>query len=123
MSLQHTLPLTTDSTNLRPLTFAQWQQLAQIVNSRAERIRRMIDREIRRTGEAAGLGRECPAHLAHNALCGLENGKPWPEVNYSLARRVLWLSNTRQWEPGRLAESILARAWKRVVIEYHEEVR
>jgi hypothetical protein len=116
---QHTLPLTLDASNLRPLTFAQWQAISQTVNARADRIRRMIDAEIRRTGRAAGLGDQMPVHLAHNAMCSFEAGKPWMELNYSLVRRVLWLSQ-RQWEPGRLAESIIGRAWKRVVIHYDD---
>lgn len=96
------------------MTFDEYQQLSRTVHARVDRIVAMIDRQLRDTGHLAGLGRQCPAHLAHNALCGLHYGKPWSEVNYPLARKVLWLQE-RSFEPSRIADRILSRAIQRTI--------
>jgi len=95
------------------MTFQQWQQEAQKLDQRAHKLTCSIIADARRTAKQAGLSPEIPFLHAHNALCGLEYGKPWPEVNYSLARKVLWLEK-KSWEPSRLADKITARMWERV---------
>jgi hypothetical protein len=106
------MPQTTLQLN-HPITFAQWTQLASALHARADRVSKMIHAEARRTCKAAGLDPDLLGIHPHNAMCGWHNGKPWPEVNYSLCRRTLWLIE-RSYEPNRIVERILARAWSRV---------
>lgn len=95
------------------MTFEQWRQFAQVTHARADRVSAAIVLRARQTAYSAGLDGSMPFLHAHNAMCGLHYGKPWPEVNYSLCRRVLWLER-KSWEPSRLAERIIARAWATV---------
>ena len=44
----------------------------------------------RKTVKAAGLDPNYGAH-PNNAMCAYDAGKPWPNVNYSLVRKALWL--------------------------------
>ena len=95
------------------MTYEQWQELARTLHARQDRIRSMMDKEIRDTARRAGIDPNIYPIHAHNAMCAFESGRPWPEVNYKLLRRVLWLEE-RQYIPYRLVDSILARAWKKV---------
>lgn len=95
------------------MTFTQWQQQAQALHQRANRLSKAIVADARATARQAGLSPEMPFLHAHNALCGLHYGKPWAEVDYSLARKVLWLEK-KSWEPSRLVERILRRSWEQV---------
>lgn len=95
------------------MTFEQWQQAAQQIDRRAHNLTQLIIADARRTAKQAGLDPQMPFLHAHNALCGLEYGHPWPEVNYSLARKVLWLEK-KSWEPHRLADKITSRMWDRI---------
>lgn len=96
------------------MRYPEFQAYAARVRTIADRAHRLIDREARITAQRAGLDPQIAYLHAHNALCGLEYGKPWPEVDYSLARRVLWLER-KAWEPSRLADSIVRRALTRIV--------
>ena len=96
------------------MQFSQFQQFSRVVHERADRISRMIVDRARAEAARAGLDPSMPFLHAHNAVVSFDGGRPWPEVDYKLARRVLWLER-RSWEPGRLAERIIDRAWKAVV--------
>jgi hypothetical protein len=98
--------------------FAAWQQVARRVREMAERTERMMDSDARRTAGMAGLDPNMPYLHAHNAMCGLNSGKPWAEVDYSLARRVLWLEE-KQFHVGRLAERVICRAYNQFSKPYN----
>lgn len=99
----------------KPMTFHEWQTLAQTLHARADRLRDAALREARETCKAAGLDPGLLGIHPHNAMCSYEQGKPWPEVNYALCRRVIWLTNVKQWEASRIVERIIRRAEKRIV--------
>lgn len=94
-----------------PITFDQWRAQAQSLNQRADKVRSMIVARARKTALDAGLDPAIFSLHAHNAMCGFHNGRPWPEVNYSLVRRVQWLES-KSWEPSRIAERIIDRKWR-----------
>lgn len=93
---------------------ADFQRRMLDVSNRAKRLSENIVKEARETARKAGLSPEMPFLHAHNALCGKEYGKPWPEVNYSLARKVLWLEK-KSWEPREIADRIYRREWNRMI--------
>jgi len=53
-----------------------------IYQARLERIRKVSRR--------AGLDPYYAPH-AHNAMLAYKDGRPWPNVDYSLVRKVLWM--------------------------------
>lgn len=95
------------------MTFQEWQALAQSLHARADRLTRAITDDARRTCKAAGLDHQLLGIHPHNAMVSLHYGKPWPEVNYSLCRRTLYLIE-RSYEPSRIVARILDRAWQTV---------
>jgi len=95
------------------MTFSEYQALSRTLHSRADQLTRSIVQDARNTARTAGLDPNICFLHAHNAVCGSDVGRPWPEVNYSLARRVLWLEQ-RSYEPGRIVDRILSRAFATV---------
>ena len=47
---------------------------------------------IREVARQAGLDPDYAPH-AHNAICAFNDGHPWPGVDYSLVRKVLWMQD------------------------------
>lgn len=95
-----------------------FQKEVQAIDARAKRLADRIIADARRTARAAGLSPEMPFLHAHNAMCSFEAGKPWPEVNYSLARKVLWLEQ-KSFEPSRLASALYKRAFNRYAAQFN----
>jgi hypothetical protein len=92
----------------------QWQALASKVHQQVARIDAMVDRDARNTARRAGLDSQiCYLH-AHNAMCSFDAGRPWPECDYSLVRRVLWLEG-RRFDASRKGDRIIARAFNRLL--------
>lgn len=92
------------------MTFAQYQQFSRNIRARAERAAQQI-RTRAIAISAANLG---PTDgtcflMAHNW-----RGQSWmtPEQNQA-AREILYLERKSR-EPGRLANRIILRAWKRI---------
>ncbi len=102
-----------EQTTLWQLQFREWQTFARATDERAQRTSDMIRDRGRDIGEALGLGRDYAFHLAHNALCG----EGWAEyrtpAKKAMLRRILYFER-RSWEPTRIAERIISRAWQRV---------
>jgi len=94
------------------MTFQEWQGFAQSVNARANRVEAMILEDARRTCRAAGLDSNLLGIHPHNAMASFNSGHPWPEVNYSLCRKTLWLIE-KSFEPHRIADRVIARAWQK----------
>jgi hypothetical protein len=92
--------------------FAQWQAFSARVRGIVSRTNSMIDKDLRSTARKAGLDPQIATLHAHNAMCGMNSGKPWEEVDYSLARRVLWLEQ-RSFDVSRLGERVICRAYNR----------
>lgn len=97
-----------------PVAWARYQALSQALHARADRLTRAILDDARRTCKAAGLDPGLLGIHPHNAMCGFESGKPWPDVNYKLVRRTLWLIE-RSYEPSRLVSRVLDREYRRVM--------
>lgn len=91
------------------LFFGAWQAKARDLHARAERLSKRIVSEARLVAGEAGLDPSAPFHSAHNATVGT----PWRDVDLSLARKVLWLEK-QSWEPRRMVDRILSRAWTKV---------
>jgi hypothetical protein len=100
------------------MTFAEYQKFSRSVHARAERVRNMILEDARRTCKAAGLSPQYLGIHPHNAMISYREGKPWPGVDYKLVRRTMWLCE-RSFEPSRLANRIISRAWDRVSREVY----
>jgi len=96
------------------MRFSEWQTFSRDVHARAERVSRMIVDRARETARQAGLDPTMPFLHAHNALVGAYYGKPWPEVDYSKARLVKRLEEA-SWEPCRIADRVIDRAFRTVV--------
>lgn len=73
------------------------------MKERADRIANMIRDRARETCAAAGLDPNLLGIHPHNAMVSLHYGKPWPEVNYSLCRKTLWLLE-KQWVAHQIVE-------------------
>ncbi len=78
------------------------------LGTRADKLSAMIVDRARRTAQAAGLDPSMPFLHAHNALCSQHYGNPWPEVDYSLARKIKYLEE-RSFEPYRIVDPIISR--------------
>lgn len=95
------------------MTFDQWKNQAHSIRVRAERVSNSIREEARVLSAQAGLDPSLLGIHPHNAMCSYEAGQPWAGVDYKLVRRVLWLTNEKQWEPTRLADRIIGRLWEK----------
>jgi hypothetical protein len=84
------------------------------IKARTEKLSASIVAKARETAKQAGLSPDICFLHAHNALCSFEYGHPWPEVNYSLARKVKWLER-QSWEPSRLYDRIWRRSYNRML--------
>jgi hypothetical protein len=72
------------SDRISPLSSAEYRALkARATRSRISKIAR-----VRRIAAEAGIDPGMPFVHASNALCGLEYGRPWPNVDYSKVRLV-----------------------------------
>lgn len=61
-------------------------------------------RAIEAYNEATGYhGDSLNMCIIHNSLVSLENGKPWPGINYSAMRRARWL--TEDYRASRLVDT------------------
>jgi len=78
------------------------------LRQRADQLSRTIVDRARLVARQAGLDPNMPFLHAHNAMCGLEFGRPWKGVDYSLCRKVLWLEQ-RSFRPHRLLDSLYRR--------------
>ena len=91
------------------MTFAQHQAFARSIRTRAERVAQQIrSRAIAISAPRLGPNDGTCFLMAHNW-----KDQPWmtPMQNQA-AREILWLER-KSWEPGRLADRIISRAWKR----------
>ena len=100
--------------------FAEWQRFAGENRARAARVRSLIVERARSIARDAGLSSEAPFHFAHNASVSAHYGRPWSGVDYSAVRRLLWLEK-RSWEPGRIADRVNGRAYRRLMQKHAPE--
>lgn len=79
---------------------ARAQQIARrVATSRMDRARAAC--------REAGLG-DWNGCTVHNAMLAMEDGKPWPEVNYSALRRAVWLEQ-KSFEPSAIVDRFYRR--------------
>src|SRR5215831_17653825 len=102
-------------TSVDRLTLDEWNARYGVMRELADRYRGAVVGRMRATAAAAGLDPAYPAMHAHNAMCGLENGQAWHEVDYSLVRRVLWLDRDVQWRASDVLNRWVERTWPAVV--------
>lgn len=94
------------------MTYRQYQEKAQDMRSRADRIMGMRIARMRRIAREAGLDPMLLGIHPHNAWLSFRDGKPWPEVDYSklrLLRRVDAMPS-----PHRIVDRWHARVWPEV---------
>lgn len=89
------------------MDFKTWQNRAQYAHAVADRIVKMAHANAVRTMHRAGVS---DPNCLHNALVSAEWCKPWPEVNYRLARRAKWEFD-RQFRAHDVACRYTARLW------------
>lgn len=83
-----------------------------MLNKRADKVREMVIARARVACKDAGLDPQLLGIHPHNAMCSLSVGRPWPNVDYSLVRKCIWLQG-RSFEASRIAGRIIDRAWRR----------
>lgn len=105
---------------MRKMEFQDWQQFSRSVHERAERIRRMILYRARTACREAGLDPDLLGIHPHNAMLDYQAGRPWRGVDYSKCRLALRLTDLA-FEPGRIADRLSSRAWKKVQFSESEE--
>ena len=98
------------------MTFAEWQEFTRRVRDMADRISRA--REDRGWALAASVGIPRNTCCLHNASIDTDY-RGWcsgPDGHHRLkvAKQANWMVTTWCWEPYRLADRIIARAWERV---------
>ena len=94
-------------------TFDDFRRDSQDAHDRAERICAAMRDRMSKLAIPAGLDPRYPAHHAHNAMVGLEYGRPWRGVDYSLVRQILRLSR-RMSEVRQLADKRSRKLWNRM---------
>src|SRR5215510_4385659 len=92
----------------------QFRSEMDLLRIRVDRLSKSIVDKARKTAQDAGLSPEMPFLHAHNAMCSFKHGNPWPEVNYALARKVLWLEK-KSCEPSRLFDVIWKKSYNRML--------
>jgi hypothetical protein len=72
----------------------------------AERITKMRNDRLRKMCKDAGLSPELLGIHPHNAMCDYPE-KPWPEVDYKICKRLVWLQRTGwEWQAKRLVDKL-----------------
>jgi hypothetical protein len=66
------------------------------IKARADRITQMRNDRLRKMCKDAGLSPDLLGIHPHNAMCDYPNN-PWPEVNYTICKKLDWLQRTG-WE-------------------------
>ena len=89
--------------NPGPRSHAEWCRRYRRLKDAADRICQARNNRARKVCKAAGLDPDLLGLHPHNAMCAYNAGQPWPEVNYSLVRKCLWLLD-RQWEGHRIVD-------------------
>lgn len=69
----------------------------------ADRISAYRNQRAKQVCKAAGLDPGCIGVHPHNAMVGLHYGRPWPDVDYSLVRKCLWIME-HQFDGHRILE-------------------
>ena len=99
-------------------TYADFQRQYQAIDARAHKLSANIVAEARKTAKQAGLDPSICFLHAHNAMCAFGTPAQWPEVDYRLCRRVLWLEQ-KSFEPTRIASQIYKRMWNRYAPQFN----
>ena len=95
-------------------TFKQWQAFAQSIDARAAAVNKSVTDRAFALAAEVGIGR-CMCSV-HNA--SIDDGLTgWCFQNphrLKVAKRVRYMLDVEAWRARRLADSIIARAWKEV---------
>lgn len=97
---------------------ACWQKFSAHIRLHVENTEALIGRDLRETARRAGLDPQIATLHAHNSICSFNSGHPWREVDYSLARRVLFLEQ-RMFQVSRLGNRIVERAYRRMARRFN----
>jgi hypothetical protein len=96
--------------NYGTMTFHEYQEFSRNLRARAESLSQRLREQARDIGERElGSGRDMAFMAAHNW-----QGQRWMSVAQNRAARlILWLQE-KSFQPGRMADRILSRAWAQV---------
>lgn len=95
------------------MNFQEWQTKTRRADAIAERTSKMIIERARKACIAAGLSGDLLGIHPHNAMCSFNVGKPWPNIDYSLVRKSLYLQK-KSFEPGDIARKLSKRIWSEI---------
>ena len=95
------------------MTIQDFQAKAKLARERAERIRSYRDKAMRQALDASGIGAWSGLNVLHNALLARADGRPWPEVDYSAARRASYLES-HLFDAHAIADAYTDRLYKAV---------
>jgi hypothetical protein len=95
------------------MTFADYQKYSRNLRERSHRLAQTILDRAREIGEQElGSGRDMAFLAAHNWL-----GQAWMTPAQNQAARTILYLERRSYEPSRLADKIVANAWRRLRME------
>ena len=86
------------------MTFEEWRTKYNRLRCIADRVSAMRNDRARAACAAAGLDPCLLGIHPHNAMCGLANGRPWPDVDYSKVRLCVRLLSF-QFAPYRIVDA------------------
>jgi hypothetical protein len=72
-----------------PYNLEQWRDQYHRLKSLADEMSQLLNDEARRMCADAGLSPDLLGIHPHNAMCGLEHGRPWEGVDYNRVRICL----------------------------------
>lgn len=80
-----------------------------ILKNRASAYEQSVVARMKRLCRDAGLDGDLLGIHPHNAMVSFHYGKPWPNVDYKIVRKILWMMDNKQWS----AHHVLDRLYDR----------
>ncbi len=87
-----------------PLTYAEWMQYHAMLKTASELMSKVFNEVARKISGDAGLDPQLLGIHPHNAMCALENGHPWTEVDYNRVKVVMDLLS-HEFDGSRIVEA------------------
>jgi|CXWL01.1.fsa_nt_gi hypothetical protein len=95
------------------MTLQAYQERYAAIRARVQAYEASVYNRARNAAHAAGVDLGC---ALHNCILAGKEGKPWGEVDYSLARRAQWLMEVKR-DAARNAVAPMLDRWFRAMID------
>lgn len=92
------------------VTFEQWERLAQNLHNHADKVAAAFRARAKELCQESGLDPSLLGIHPHNAMVSFEQGKPWPNVDYTKVKLCLWFLDN-QWMVYNETEKLISEAW------------